>query len=74
MTFAFDQITASYRQRWNVAPYHKSLKQNASLEKSPGRPLGPDGDFPIQSSLCRFMRLHQARMVAEIDQTQSLRA
>jgi hypothetical protein len=32
MTLAFDQITAIYRQRWNVEPYHKSLKQNASLE------------------------------------------
>jgi len=28
-------ITASYQKRWNVEPYHKSLKQNASLEKSP---------------------------------------
>ena len=28
-------ITAIYQKRWNVEPYHKSLKQNASLEKSP---------------------------------------
>lgn len=28
-------ITTIYRKRWNVEPYHKSLKQNASLERSP---------------------------------------
>jgi hypothetical protein len=34
-TLTYDQITAIYRKRWNVEPFHKSLKQNASLEKSP---------------------------------------
>jgi hypothetical protein len=31
----YDQIVSTYRKRWPVEPYHKSLKQNASLEKSP---------------------------------------
>jgi hypothetical protein len=31
----YDDMVTSYRKRWNVEPYHKSLKQNASLEKSP---------------------------------------
>ena len=31
---AYSDITAIYRKRWNVEPYHKSLKQNASLERS----------------------------------------
>jgi hypothetical protein len=30
-----DPIVTIYRKRWNVEPCHKSLKQNASLEKSP---------------------------------------
>ena len=34
-TLSYDGITTLYRTRWNVEPYHKSLKQNASLEKSP---------------------------------------
>ena len=34
-TLTFDGITTIYHKRWNVEPYHKSLKQNASLEKSP---------------------------------------
>jgi DDE superfamily endonuclease len=31
----WSDITTIYRKRWNVEPYHKSLKQNASLERSP---------------------------------------
>src|SRR5258706_1222267 len=34
-TLTYDQLTTLYRKRWPVEPYHKSLKQNASLEKSP---------------------------------------
>lgn len=34
-TLTYEGITTIYRTRWNVEPYHKSLKQNASLEKSP---------------------------------------
>ena len=36
-TLTGDQIIGLYRKRWNVEPFHKSLKQNASLEKSPTR-------------------------------------
>ena len=31
----YSQITAIYQKRWNIEEFHKSLKQNASLEKSP---------------------------------------
>jgi hypothetical protein len=34
-TLTYDAMTTLYRKRWNVEPYHKSLKQNASLERSP---------------------------------------
>lgn len=30
-----DQIYAIYQKRWRIEEYHKSIKQNASLEKSP---------------------------------------
>lgn len=33
----YSQITAIYQKRWSVEEFHKSLKQNASLEKSPTR-------------------------------------
>ena len=34
-TLMYDGLTTLYRKRWNVEPYHKSLKQNALLERSP---------------------------------------
>jgi hypothetical protein len=35
LTLTALQLTTLYRQRWHVEPYHKSLKQNVALEKSP---------------------------------------
>jgi hypothetical protein len=32
---SYGRITSIYQKRWNVECYHKSLKQNASLAKSP---------------------------------------
>ena len=34
-TLTFDDLTTVYQKRWNVERYHQSLKQNASLAKSP---------------------------------------
>ena len=34
-TLPFDDFTTNYHTRWQVECYHKSLKQNVSLEKSP---------------------------------------
>jgi hypothetical protein len=36
-TLDFDQITTIFRKRWKVEEFHQSLKQNASLAKSPTR-------------------------------------
>ncbi len=36
-TITSDQLETSYQKRWKVEEYHKSIKQNASLEKSPTR-------------------------------------
>ena len=34
-SLSYERITTIYKKRWNVECYHKSLKQNASLAKSP---------------------------------------
>ena len=36
-TLTSDQIKTYYKRRWKVEEYHKSVKQNASLAKSPTR-------------------------------------
>jgi hypothetical protein len=38
-TLTYDQLTTIYHKRWNVEVIHKSLKQNAALEKSPAKTI-----------------------------------
>jgi hypothetical protein len=37
LTLTADQLTTIYKKRWKVEEYHRSLKQNASVGKSPTR-------------------------------------
>jgi hypothetical protein len=37
LTCDYDAITTTYKKRWKVEVFHKSLKSNANLEKSPTR-------------------------------------
>jgi len=56
LTLAFDDITTTYRKRWHVEPYHKSLKQNASLEKSPTQTVTSQTNH-FFAALCAYLKL-----------------
>jgi hypothetical protein len=49
-------IAARYQKRWNVEPYHKSLKQNASLEKSPTQTVTTQTNH-FFAALCGYIKL-----------------
>jgi hypothetical protein len=49
-------IIAIYQKRWNVEPYHKSLKQNASLEKSPTQTVVTQTNH-FFAALCGYIKL-----------------
>lgn len=49
-------IAAIYQKRWNVEPYPKSLKQNASLEKSPTQTMATQTDH-FFAALCGYIKL-----------------
>lgn len=51
-----DAISTIYRIRWNVEPYHKSLKQNASLEKSPPQTVTTQTNHVV-GALCGYIKL-----------------
>lgn len=51
-----DDILSLYRKRWNIEPYHKSLKQNASLEKSPTQTVVTQTNH-FFGALCGFIKL-----------------
>ncbi len=65
-TLTFDQITTIYRQRWNVEPYHKSLKQNASLEKSPTQTVTSQANH-LFAALCAFIKLEWLRKTTKLN-------
>ena len=49
-------MTMLYQKRWNVEPYHKSLKQNASLEKSPTHTVTTQTNH-FFAALCGYIKL-----------------
>lgn len=49
-------IATIYQKRWNVEPYHKSLKQNASLEKSPTQTVVTQTNH-FFAALCGYIKL-----------------
>ena len=66
MTLTFDQMTAIYRKRWNVEPYHKSLKQNASLEKSPTQTVTTQTNH-LFAALCAYIKLEWLRKATKLN-------
>ncbi len=55
-TLGYADMTTIYRTRWNVEPYHKSLKQNASLEKSPTQTVTTQTNH-LFGALCGYIKL-----------------
>jgi len=55
-TLTCDEILSLYRKRWNIEPYHKSLKQNASLEKSPTQTVVTQTNH-FFGALCGYLKL-----------------
>ena len=55
-TLSYDQITTLYRKRWPVEPYHKSLKQNVSLEQSPTHTVVTQSNH-FFAALCGYIKL-----------------
>jgi DDE superfamily endonuclease len=61
-----DQITAIYRKRWNVEPFHKSLKQNASLEKSPTQTVRTQTNH-LFASFCGYIKLELLKVSTHLN-------
>jgi hypothetical protein len=55
-TLSGNGVATIYQKRWNVEPYHKSLKQNASLEKSPTQTVTTQSNH-FFAALCGFIKL-----------------
>jgi hypothetical protein len=60
LTLSSDQTQQLYQRRWSVEEYHKSLKQNVSLERSPTRTTTTQRNH-LFSSLCAYLKLESMK-------------
>lgn len=65
-TLSYDDLTTIYRKRWNVEPYHKSLKQNASLERSPTQTVTTQTNH-FFAALCGYIKLELLKQQTKLN-------
>ena len=65
-TLAYDQMTTIYKRRWNVEVYHKSLKCNTALTKSPTKTMISQSNHCF-ASIYAFVKLEQIKQVTELN-------
>lgn len=66
LKLSYDGITTIYGKRWNVEPYHKSLKQNASLAKSPTKTVKTQSSH-FFAALCAYIKLEMLKVRTKIN-------
>jgi hypothetical protein len=73
-TLSYQDMICIYRKQpalslpkgWNVEPYHKPLKQNASLEKSPTRTVVTQTNH-FFAALCSYIKLELLRVATKLN-------
>lgn len=65
LTLTYDQITKLFQKRWGIEVYHKSLKQNASLTKSPTRTATTQRNH-LFASLCAYVKLERFKLKTKL--------
>lgn len=65
-TLTYDGITSLYQKRWTIEPFHKSLKQNAALERSPAHTVRTQTNH-IFASLCAFIKLEMLKRKSRLN-------
>jgi len=66
LTLTYERLTGLYQKRFRVEVYHKSLKQNAALEKSPTRTETTQQNH-FFASLCAYVKLERLKLKAGIN-------
>jgi hypothetical protein len=66
ITLSFSDITTNYQTRWQVECYHKSLKQNVSLSKSPTQTETTQTNH-FFAALCGFVKLEMLKVKTKLN-------
>lgn len=64
-----DQFTTIYKKRWSVEEYHKSLKQNASIAKSPTRKITTQSNH-LFCALWAYVKLEKLKFNTKLNHFQ----
>jgi DDE superfamily endonuclease len=67
LTLSYDRMTGLFQRRWSIEVYHKALKQNASLEKSPTRTETTQRNH-LFASLCAYVKLESLKLRTGVSQ------
>jgi hypothetical protein len=65
-TLSFTSLTTTYHERWEVECYHKSLKQNVSLAKSPTQTVTTQTNH-FFAALCGFIKLERLKRKTKLN-------
>lgn len=66
VTLDWSSLTALYQTRWKVEEFHRSLKQNAALAKSPTRTMTTQTNH-FFAALCTFIKLERLRTAKNLN-------
>ncbi|MDR1492643.1 MAG: transposase, partial [Planctomycetaceae bacterium] len=61
-----EEFKTLYKKRWSVEEYHKSLKQNASLAKSPARTVTTQSNH-LFASLVAYVKLEKLKFAHKLN-------
>src|SRR5512143_1647803 len=61
-----EQVADLYQKRWRVEDYHKSLKSNAALAKSPTRTLRTQQNH-VFMTICAVFKLERLKMTHQLN-------
>jgi len=61
-----DEFTTIYKKRWSVEEYHKSLKQNVSIGKSPTRKVKTQTNH-LYASIIGYIKLEKLKFINKMN-------
>ena len=66
VTLDHERLTTIYQRRWKVEEYHKSLKSNASLAKSPTKTIRTQSNH-VFASIYAFVKLERLKLATKMN-------
>jgi hypothetical protein len=64
-TLTYEDIITIYKKRWSIECYHKALKQQCAVGKSPARVQRTQSSH-IHCSMCAFVKLELLRVITSV--------